>query len=301
MTRSTRIPALLLALVFALSLAAGCTGSGSQTQETSSEPAPLRVGLIPNIAPEEQKAKYEPLREYLEQELGEPVELFVATNYAGVVQAMASGKLDLAYFGGLTYAQALEQVELEPIVTEIDAETGTTEYYSLIIAGTDSGVSSLEDLAGKPFAFGDPASTSGSLYPRIVLTNAGYDWEKEFAPISEVIYSGGHDATAKAVENGSVAAGGIEGRILERLKKDGKIDGSKLKVIDRILVPGYPWCVAGTVDETRKERIREAFLAIEDPVLLDLLRAQRYAAVTPADYAELRADAVRLGLIKASE
>ncbi|MCL4553670.1 MAG: phosphate/phosphite/phosphonate ABC transporter substrate-binding protein, partial [Actinobacteria bacterium] len=162
MRRSNLAVVLLVLAALGASVLGGCSPADSGPTEGpgASEASPLRVGLIPNIAPEEQKAKYEPLREYLEDTLGRPVELFVATNYSGVVQAMVSGHLDMAYFGGLTYAQALQQVELEPIVTEIDAETGTQEYYSVIIAGVDSGVETLADLAGKSFAFGDPASTS---------------------------------------------------------------------------------------------------------------------------------------------
>lgn len=298
LTRRVLIPVWLAVLLSLALVGCGRKGVPAGNTESGVAKAPLRVGLIPNIAPEEQKAKYEPLRVYLEEKLDRPVELFVATNYAGVVQAMVSGKLDLAYFGGLTYAQALKQVEVEPIVTEIDAETGTEEYYSLIIAGVDSGVNSLADLKGKSFAFGDPSSTSGSLYPRKALLEAGYDWEKEFAPISEVMYSGGHDATAKTVETGKVAAGGIEGRVLARLVKDGKVDSSKLKVIDKRLVQGYPWCAAGTMDPELKEQVRQAFLDIDDPTLLDLLRAKRYVSVTADDYAEIRSDAEKLGLVQ---
>jgi len=297
MHRFLRVLTLVMVVVLGLVTLGGCDTDATTSGESAQENAPLRVGLIPNIAPEEQKAKYEPLKEYLEDALDRPVELFVATNYAGVVQAMVSGHLDLAYFGGVTYAQALQQVDLEPIVTEIDAETGTQEYYSLIIAGVDSGVESLADLDGKDFAFGDPASTSGSLYPRKMLAKAGYDWRQDFAPIAEILYSGGHDATAKAVESGTVAAGGIEGRILARLVADGKVDESRLKVIERTLVQGYPWCAVSSMDSGLKEEIRKAFLAIDDPALLDLLRARGYVAVDSDDYAELRQDAEEFGLL----
>lgn len=290
---------LLAGTTLALSLlVAGCSPAVREAGTPPGDQAPLRVGLIPNVAPEDQKAKYEPLRVYLEETLDRPVELFVATNYTGVVQAMVSGQLDLAYFGGVTYAQALEQVALEPIVTEIDAETGTEQYYSLIITGTDSGINSLDELAGRTFAFGDPASTSGSLYPRKMLAGAGYDWQQDFAPIADVVYTGGHDATAKAVENGTVDAGGIEGRILARMVKDGVVDGDRLRVIDKTLAPGYPWCVPSTMDAALKADLTQAFLGIEDPVLLDLLRAKRYVAVTGDDYADLRSDARALGLIE---
>ncbi|MFZ3063261.1 MAG: phosphate/phosphite/phosphonate ABC transporter substrate-binding protein [Actinomycetota bacterium] len=261
-------------------------------------PKVLRIGLIPNIAPEKQKANYEPFGKYMEKKMGMPVELFVATNYAGVVQAMVSGQLDLAYFGGLTYAQALEQVPVEPIVTEIDRETGTREYWSLIITRPDSGINSPKDLKGRTFAFGDPSSTSGSLFPRIMLVEAGYDWRSEFTPIKQVIYTGGHDATAEAVVTGKVDAGGIEGRILNRLIKEGKVDGSKIKIVAKRLVLGYPWCVRKDLDPKLKKKIVDAFKAIDDPALLDLMRAKRYVEVSEKDYTYIRNKAKELGLVK---
>lgn len=300
-----KVMLLLVTVVTAAGLIAGCGSRGStarnERKETTTRfynPKTLRVGLIPNIAPEKQKAKYEPFRKYLEDELDMPVELFVATNYTGVVQAMVSGQLDLAYFGGLTYAQALEQVAIEPIVTEIDRETGTREYWSLIITRKDSGINSLADLKGKTFAFGDPSSTSGSLFPRLMLVDAGYDWRQDFAPIKQVIYTGGHDATAQAVLTGKVGAGGIEGRILNRLAKEGVVDLSQIKVLDRRLVLGYPWCVPKNLAPAVKKNLVRAFKEIDDPKLLDLMRAVKYTEVTERDYAELRQKAKEVGLVE---
>src|SRR5690348_8987627 len=71
-------------------------------------PDTLRVGVIPNISPEKQRAQYKPLREYLSKRLGVSVELFVATDYAGVVTALTAKKVDVAYLGGLTYVQAAQ-------------------------------------------------------------------------------------------------------------------------------------------------------------------------------------------------
>jgi phosphonate transport system substrate-binding protein len=298
-----RISALVVVLALAITLAlVGCQPKAKQLAPKKVEkkyytPTTLRIGLIPNIAPEKQAAKYQSLGDYMEKKLGVPVELFVATNYTGVVQAMVSGKLDLAYFGGLTYAQTLEQVPVEPIVTEIDRETNTREYWSYIVTRPDSGINSLEDLKGRTFAFGDPSSTSGSLYPRIMLVEAEYDWEKDFAPIKQVIYTGGHDATAEAVVSGKVDAGGIEGRILNRLIKEGKIDGSKIKVISKRLVLGYPWCVRKDLEPAFRKKIVAAFKSVDDPTLLDLMRAVRYVEVNENDYEPLRKKAKELGLV----
>lgn len=308
MRRKFIVSAAIAVILTAAFLLAGCSSgpevgtseeAGGRAQNKYYMPSKLRVGLIPNISPEKQKAKYEPFRAYLEKKLGMPVELFVATNYAGVVQAMVAGKLDLAYFGGLTYAQALEQVSIEPIVTEIDRETGTTKYWSAIITRADSDIKSLSDLKGKTFAFGDPSSTSGSLYPRLMLVEAGYDWRSDFKPIKQVIYTGGHDATAEAVVSGKVDAGGIEQRILNRLIKEGKVDGSKLRTVERRLVQGYPWCVPSNLDPAFKKKLVKAFEEIDDPALLDLMRAKRYVEVSSKDYEEIRAKAKEVGLVKA--
>jgi phosphonate transport system substrate-binding protein len=223
-----------------------------------------------------------------------PVELFVASDYAGVVEAMANDKLDVAYFGGLTYVQAKQRAKIHPIVTEVDTETGTTKYYSLIIAPANGSVDAVKDIKGKTFAFGDISSTSGSLYPRFMLDKAGIKMPDD---LKNAVYTGGHDATAQAVQNATVDAGGIEGRIMQKLIVKGTVDGAKIKVLEKHLVEGYPWVVRDSLDKGLEEKIVQAFLTIKDPTLLDLMRAKAFAQVTDANYAEAEQEAKRLGLV----
>lgn len=288
--------ALSLLLTLVALLSAACSQQTATTEEKKEQPRVLRVGLIPNQAPDKIKAKYEPFRKYLEEKLGLPVELFVATNYAGVVEAMAADKLELAYFGGLTYVQAKQKAKIHPIVTEIDSETKTTKYYSLIITQASSPIKTLQDLKGKTFAFGDINSTSGSLYPRIMLDRAGLKVPDDFA---NIIYTGKHDATALAVQNGKVDAGGLEGRILNKLIEDGKIDRAKIRILAKSdPIEGYPWCVQDSLDPQLEAKIVDAFLSIKDPELLKLLRAEGFARVKAEDYAYVEQEARRLGLLK---
>jgi len=288
--------AITLLLILVALLSAACSQQTATTSEKKEQPKVLRVGLIPNQAPEKIKAKYEPFRKYLEEKLGLPVELFVATNYAGVVEAMAADKLDMAYFGGLTYVQAKQKAKIHPIVTEIDSETKTTKYYSLIITPANSPIKTLQDLKGKTFAFGDINSTSGSLYPRIMLDRAGLKVPDDFA---NIIYTGKHDATALAVQNGKVDAGGLEGRILNKLIEDGKIDKNKIRILAKSdPIEGYPWCVQDSMDPQLEAKIVDAFLSIKDAELLKLLRAKGFARVKAEDYAYVEQEARRLGLLK---
>ncbi|MFN8524803.1 MAG: phosphate/phosphite/phosphonate ABC transporter substrate-binding protein [Chloroflexota bacterium] len=258
-------------------------------------PSTLRIGLIPNQAPDRIRAQYRPFGEYLADTLGQSTELFVATDYAGVVEALAADKLDMAYFGGVTYAQAELRAQLYPIVTEIDRETGTTRYYSALITRVDSPIQTAADVKERKFAFGDINSTSGSLYPRIMLDRAGIG---DFQNPQKFIYTGGHDATVLAVQNGSVDAGGVEKRIMQRLFDAGTADASQIRVIEQSLVQGYPWCVRSALDPELVERITLAFESIKDDELLKLMRAQSYARVGYADYDEIRQEARRVGLIR---
>ncbi|MBI3973461.1 MAG: phosphate/phosphite/phosphonate ABC transporter substrate-binding protein [Chloroflexi bacterium] len=275
---------------------AGCGGTSAGGGPGGDDvPKTLRVGLIPNQAPDKIRAQYRPFGDYLQKTLDQPIELFVATDYTGIVEAMASDKLDLAYFGGLTYVQAERRADIVPIVTEIDRENDTPSYHSAIITRADSPIKTVADVKGKRFAFGDINSTSGSLYPRIMLDRAGIS---SFTDPQRFVYTGGHDATTLAVVNGTVDAGGAEKRIMQRLIDAGTVKADDIRIVEQMLVMGYPWAVRAGLDRGLQNRIVQAFLNIKDAELLKLMRAERYAKVAKEDYEEVRREARRLGLLR---
>jgi phosphonate transport system substrate-binding protein len=288
-----RLSTLVLVTVAAIVLAS-CGGGGGGGGSASGD-EPLQVGLIPNENPEEVEAQYQPLEDYLKKELGREVELSVPTTYNGVVEAMVSGELDLAYFGGLTYVQARQRADVHPLFTEVNPSTGTTKYRSVIIVPADSDIEKVEDLEGEDFAFGSVSSTSGSLYPSIMLDQAGLDYRTD---LGEVVYTGGHDTTAQAVANGRVAAGGLEDRILYGLQEEGIIEKSEVRVIgESDPIEGYPWVVRDALSDKDDQDLTDAFLGIEDPELLDLLRAEDYQKVQAGDYDYVEEQARKLDLI----
>ncbi len=288
-----RLSTLVLVTVAAIVLAS-CGGGGGGGGSASGD-EPLQVGLIPNENPEEVEAQYQPLEDYLKKELGREVELSVPTTYNGVVEAMVSGELDLAYFGGLTYVQARQRADVHPLFTEVNPSTGTTKYRSVIIVPADSDIEKVEDLEGEDFAFGSVSSTSGSLYPSIMLDQAGLDYRTD---LGEVVYTGGHDTTAQAVANGRVAAGGLEDRILYGLQEEGIIEKSEVRVIgESDPIEGYPWVVRDALSDKDDQDLTDAFLGIEDPELLDLLRAEDYQKVQAGDYDYVETQARKLDLI----
>jgi phosphonate transport system substrate-binding protein len=214
-----------------------------------------------------------------------------------VVEAMVNNELDLAYYGGLTYVQARNRADVVPLVTEINPKTGDTTYRSVIIVPADSEIEDVSELEGRDFAFGSVSSTSGSLYPAIMLRDAGIDYRTDLGNFN---YTNGHDATAQAVTNGQVDAGGLEDRILHNLQDEGTVDEGSVRVVEESEpIEGYPWVVRDALPDDLKREIAQAFLDLDDPALLDLLRAEGYERVEAGDYDYVEEQARELDLLTA--
>jgi phosphonate transport system substrate-binding protein len=130
----------------------------------------LRVSAIPDEAPTELQRKFTPLGNYLSAQTGLKVVFTPVTDYAAVVEALAAGKIDLAWLGGFTFVQARIRTNGSaiPIVQREEDARFTSKFIT-----ADPSIKSLSDLKGKTFAFGAPSSTSGSLMPRFFMQQAG--------------------------------------------------------------------------------------------------------------------------------
>ena len=257
---------LIALLLLTLSLVSGCsTGTQtSQESQTAQETKVLRVGAIPSEDSQKVRAAYKPLVDYLEKQTGMKVELFVATDYSGVIEAMRSGKLDVAYFGPFSYIMAADKANAEAFAVEQKKGSGTS-YRSIVITSPESGINSLEDLKGHSFAFVDPASTSGNLVPRSFLKKKGIDPDQDF---KSVIYAGGHDACELAVKNHKVDAAADADDNYDLMKANGLISDKDIKVIfTSDPIPNSPWAWRKDLPEDLKAKIKTAFLnmAQNDP------------------------------------
>lgn len=266
-------------VVFVTALAALCPFAYG----ASAEPT-LKVSAIPDEAPTELQRKFAPLGNYLEQRIGMKVEFIPVSDYAAVVESLATGKLDMAWLGGFTYIQAKERTHgsVVPIVQrEEDAH-----FTSKFITSSDA-IHSLTDLKGKTFAFGSPASTSGHLMPRYFLLQAGIDPARDFR---NVAFSGAHDATAAFVQSGKVDAGVLNASVWDKLVEQKKIDPAKVHVFATTQpYHDYNWTVRGGLDPALVRRLTDAFLELdpgkpEQREILVLQRASRFIPTQPQNY-----------------
>jgi phosphonate transport system substrate-binding protein len=145
--------------------------------------------------------RFKPFAEYLEKKLGVNVEVFTASDYAGIVQALSAGHIHLGRMGGAGYAAGYIDSKggIEPLVMNIEPNGGKG-YHSVLIVKADSPYKSLNDLKGKSLAWADPNSTSGYLVPNAALRDAGIDPQKHF---SRTVFSGGHEQSVLGVLKGN--------------------------------------------------------------------------------------------------
>jgi phosphonate transport system substrate-binding protein len=190
-------------LLAALLTTAALTGS-AVAQEISE----FRIGILGGENAQDRLTSHECLKTYTEEALGVPVKLFTPADYDGVIQGLVGGTIDMAWLGASAYAKTYltdpEAVEAVLVKTNLD---GSFAYHSIGFARKDSGITSLADMKGKKFGFGDPNSTSGYLIPSVEIpqeTGATMDNGVYFG---EVVFTGGHEQTIVAVVNGDVDAG----------------------------------------------------------------------------------------------
>lgn len=249
-----------------------------------SDPATLRVALLPdeNAATIIQNAQ--PFKKYLEDTLKKNIEIVVTTDYSSMIEAMRFGRIEVAYFGPFSYVLAKSRApEIEPFA--VGVEGGKPNYHSILIANAEGPVKTLEDVKGRPFAFGDQASTSAHLAPRAHLAKNGLIGDRDF----KVVHLGQHDAVARAVAAGQVPAGALSEPIYRQLVAANRVDASKIRQLALSdAIPNYPMVMQGYLKPELKEAIRKAFLELKDPEILKLFRVEALAPVTDKEYDVLR-------------
>ena len=259
----------------------------------------LKVSAIPDEAPTELARKFKPLGDYLGKETGLKVEWTPVTDYAAVVEGMATNKIDLAWLGGFTFIQAKLRTNggATPIAQRAEDEIFTSKF----IVPADSTAKTLADLKGKTFAFGSPSSTSGSLMPRFFLLQAGINPEKDF---KNVAFSGAHDATVAFVAGGKADAGVLNSSVWEKLVEAKNPNAAKVKVLATTpTYYDYNWTVRPGLDATITKKLTDAFLKLDpkNPThkeIMDLQRASKFIATKTSNYDGIEQAGKSAGLIK---
>ncbi len=216
----------------------------------------------------------------LEVATGYKFESFVATSYAGVIEAMGARRADIGWLNTFSYVVAHEKYGVE--VRLVTVRFGVPYYKAQIIAQSSSAINSLADLKGKRFAYVDANSTSGYLFPRVGLKKAGYDPDKFFG---QTIFAGSHNNVVLAVYQGRVDAGAVFEDARGTVQKTLPDVMQKVKVVWKSdPIPNDTVSFRGDLPADVKDRVTKALLRFsQQPAGLDALKTL-YEIEALADY-----------------
>lgn len=275
------------------SLIAGLATWPIMAHAQSRDPQRLRVALLPDENASTIIQNAQPLRAHLERALSRQVEIVVTTDYSSMIEAMRFGRIEVAYFGPFSYVLAKSRAPgIEPFA--VGVERGSPTYQSVMIAQAGGQVRELADIRGRPFGFGDQASTSSHLVPRAtILQRTGLVGGRDY----RVVHLGTHDAVARAVQGGQVPAGALSKPILDTLVRRGTIDATRIIEIGLSEpIPNYPMVLQGNLSDALKAAIRSAFLDLRDAEVLRSFRVEGFAPTNDEAYNVLRETARLLEL-----
>ena len=217
----------------------------------------FRIGILGGENAQDRLNNNQCLADYASEELGVPVKLFAPADYNGVIQGLLGGTIDMAWLGASGYAKTYltDPEAVEPVLVKVNTD-GSYGYHSIGFARVDSGITSLEDMQGKVFGFGDPNSTSGYLIPSIEIPQVTGSTMESGDYFGEVKFTGGHEQTIVAVFNGDIDGGVTWADGLGEWE-DGYNSGALRKAVD-----------AGLIDMNELVQIWKSKPIPEGPVVL---------------------------------
>jgi phosphonate transport system substrate-binding protein len=234
-------------------LVAACGGSGESVPfvdlsirqpvmvAAESDIVPLRIAVAAVLSPEGNVENYADLARYLGDRLGRPAELVQRRTYAEVNALVAAGDVDLAFVCTSAYVAGEARSEMDLLVVPVVG--GEIVYYSSIIVPSESEATSLSDLRGTVFAFTDPMSHTGRVYPTYALQLLGETPESFFL---STFFTYSHDRAIEAVANGLASGAAVDSLVLEyALDRDPTLR-DRIRVIETSPPFGIPPVVVPT-------------------------------------------------------
>ena len=274
---------LVVGLVMSLGLAAGAGAAETPKQ--------LVMAVTPSNIPTELFKASEAFAAELGKKLGVTIKVYMPTDYLGVVEALRNKTADLAFVHPAGYVFANWEAKAQ--IVAVDVWHGKTSYTSRIFVRKDSGFKALDDLRGKTIAFIDPGSTSGYVYPMVMLIKKGLVKDRNPKTFfKEAMFTGTHEAALLALLNGSVdAVASFDLAPVQYLKDKERVE--KLTYIaETEPIPEAGVIVREGLDPALVKKLYDALMAFNAPeyrpILKDFYGIDGFAPGKDSDYNPVR-------------
>jgi phosphonate transport system substrate-binding protein len=252
------------------------------------EVIPLRLAVAAVISPQGTFESYSAMAAYLSEKLNRPVELVQRRTYAEVNDLIENGEVDVAFVCTSAYVIGHRDFDMELLVApQVD---GKTTYQSWLIIPVKSQAQSLTDLRGKTFAFTDPWSNSGRIYPTAMVKEMGETPETFFG---RTFFTYSHDDAIRAVANGVADGAAVDSLVYQyAIVREPEL-GEKTKIIHRSPAFGIPPVVTSPhLRPQARAELQDILLNMaQDPdgrAALEVLDIDRFVLADDVQYDSVR-------------
>jgi phosphonate transport system substrate-binding protein len=250
--------------------------STAQAQDWKAKYPELVMAAIPSENAAQVTERFGPFAAYLTREIGVPVKLRIAGDYAAVIEGQRAEQIHIAYYGPASYARArMIGVKTTPFAIEVN-KGGVKGYHSVFYVKANSPYKTIADLKGKNIGLVDPNSTSGNNVPRFALDSMKINPDEFFG---KVVYTGSHVNAVMALNQGTVDVAANwwnneNDSELQRMVEKGMVKKEDFRMIyksDQIV--NSPIAYLDSLPAELKQRIEKAFFdaPTKDKVAFDKL------------------------------
>jgi phosphonate transport system substrate-binding protein len=262
----------------------------------SQDVLPLRVAVAAVISPQGTAESYSDLIEYMSQRLNRPVEMVQRGNYEEINQLLQEGEVDVAFVCTGAYITGWREFGMEILV--VPEINGEATYYSWLIVPADSPAQEMADLRGKTFAFTDPLSHTGRLYPTYLIKQLGESPENYFG---RIFYTYSHDAAIEAVADGLADGAAVDNLIFLYLMERKPELEQQVRIIHRSPPFGMPPVVVSpSIRPQLRAELLDMFLKMSDDpqgaTALHVLGIDRFIELDDSAYDTVREVEASAGL-----
>lgn len=288
--KKKRIVLILVVSVFLLTglKAASAVKPKPDGAERAFAAQPVKIGVSSMITPVDTVKYYQDVIDYIGERINQPVQMVHRRTYEEMDAMLEKGEVKVAFVCSLSYVKDRRDFGVELLAAPV--VNGKTTYHSYIIAHKDSPINSFPELKGKVFAFTDPRSNSGRLYPMYLLKSMNSAPEKFFKRYD---YSYSHNKSIELVAKKLADGAAVDSLVYEYMFKKDSPYARLTKVIKRSPPYGIPpFVVTRDIEPGLRKIIKDAFLDMhktdKGKAILKAMMVDSFAEVPDSAYDSIR-------------
>ncbi len=249
---------------------------------------PIKIGVASMITPVDAVKYYQDVIDYIGEQIGQPVQMVHRRTYDEMDFLLEKGEVKVAFICSAPYVKDREKFGVELLVAP--SVNGRPIYHSYIIVHADSPMKSFPELKGKVFAFTDPKSNTGKLYPTYLLKTMGFTPENYF---KRFLFSYSHNKSVEMVAKKIVDGAAVESIVYDHMLKSGSPYAKQTKIIKRSPPYGIPpVVVTRDIDPVLRKKVKDAFLSMQKTAkgkaIIDAMMIDGFVEVPDSYYDTIR-------------